>query len=107
MRLGGGVSFHGYEGDGYVYDTVLSLSPKGTFSSAFVYMSLTSLKSTATSKRLLWIRSFEFVHDEGVSFLIEMNFCGTEQSCLTTRLFLLSARSSMATDELTFFNDYS
>lgn len=45
MRLGGGcVSFHGYEGDGYVYDTVLSLSPKGTFSSAFVYMSLTSLK---------------------------------------------------------------
>lgn len=55
MWVSGGVSFHGYGGDGYVYDKRLSLSPKGTFSSPFVFMFLTSSKSTVKSERLLWI----------------------------------------------------
>lgn len=58
--VGGGVSFYGYRGDGYVYDKGLFLSPKGTFSFAFVFMSLTSSKSTAKSKRLRWIRLYVF-----------------------------------------------
>lgn len=66
MWVVGGVSFHGYGRDEYVYDKGLSSSPKGTFSSAFVFMSLASCESPAKPKRLFWIGLYAFVHEEGI-----------------------------------------
>lgn len=102
MWEGGGVSSRGYGGDGYVYDKGLSLSPKGTFSSAFVFLCPSlRVKARLNLKDCSGLVYMCLCMVRYHSFLIEFICCSTEQSCFKkTCLFSLITRGSMATDEL-------